>query len=803
VKRAANPSCHHSGLMQGFGKTLAGMILTAAIAAAPAHAVVGESGDAGDGARVSHVHGEVIVQFDPSSAGDDRADARGDAETSALEGLGSPGLQLVEIEDGSSVAETIRELEADPAVRHASPNLIREPHAIPNDTRFGELWGLNNTGQQVFNAPGGTADADIDAPAAWDINTGDPGTVVAVMDTGADLAHADLAPQLWQNPGEIGGNGVDDDANGFVDDVSGFDFVTGDPDPSDALDGHGTHTAGTALARGDDGFGVTGVSQRASLMVLRVCAPGGCQLADEIQAINYAGNNGADVLNGSLGGLGSAPPDEHNAIFSHPGTLFVFSAGNGEFPPPLGDGVGDDNEVHPIFPCNHAPDQAGEVDNVICVAATTQTDARAGFSNFGAVSVDLGAPGTDVLSGSIFQAQFRDTFEVNNFATNWLAGGWVRSNQAPLNSFGITDNASGNYNNNVDQTAQSQAVTIPAGFNSCRLRYFRSVQIADDLFNIIVRRNTVPIVNLAPADGALGFTTRNLGNDLAAGGNVDIQLRLQTNAAVTDSGVHLDNIEISCIRSPSNDHQFLNGTSMAAPHVAGAAALLFSRNPGATPAEVREKLLTTVDPNPALAGITVTGGRLNIGSAMAAMPADTSIAGGPEEGSELGATSARRGSGAIGASATFSFNSNDPAASFQCAVDGAAFGACSTPGSHTVTGLGPGSHTFAVRSIDPRGNADTSPSVRNFAVESDPPETRIRKGPKKRTGLRKAKFRFSSDEPGSTFECRIDKKKFKPCRSPRKIKRLKAAKHKFLVRATDQIGNTDPSPARKRWRVTR
>ncbi|HEX6115548.1 MAG TPA: S8 family serine peptidase, partial [Solirubrobacterales bacterium] len=305
-------------------------------------------------------------------------------------------------------------------------------------------------------------------------------------------------------------------------------------------------------------------------------------------------------------------------------------------------------------------------------------------------------------------------------------------------------------------------------------------------------------------DSAGANVSIDLGDTLVAGGAIRIRLSLIADAANGGSvGVHMDNIELRCAESPSdNGFLFLQGTSMAAPHVAGAAGLLFSRNAGAGAAEIRDKLLSTVDPNAALSGITTTGGRLNIGTAMARMPADTAITGGPGEGEVIGGRRSARGrSSPPGAFASFGVASNDPAAGFQCSVDGAAFAACGAGGTATVGPLGPGPHSFAVRSVDPRGNADTTPATRAFAVETDPPETRIVKGPKKRTTARKAKFRFRSDEPGSTFECKYDRKPFKPCTSPRKLKRVKVGRHKFLVRATDGVGNVDTSAAKKRWRV--
>ena len=152
--------------------------------------------------------------------------------------------------------------------------LLYELDAVPNDPRFPELWGLNNTGQLV-NGVFGTADADIDAPEAWNTTTGSASVAVAVVDSGIAYDHPDLAANIWSNPGEIAGNGVDDDGNRRIDDVRGWDFVDSDNSPRD-LTGHGTHVAGTIGARGNNGDGVAGVNWNSSLMPVRACNVDGC-----------------------------------------------------------------------------------------------------------------------------------------------------------------------------------------------------------------------------------------------------------------------------------------------------------------------------------------------------------------------------------------------------------------------------------------------------------------------------------------------------------------------------------------------
>lgn len=269
-------------------------------------------------------------------------------------------------------------------VAYAEFNYYRYFDLVPDDTMYTDMWGLENTGQT-----GGTVDADIDAEDAWDISTGHGDVVVAVIDSGIDLDHEDLAGNLWTNPGEIPGNNIDDDENGYVDDVHGWDFSTNDNDPSDdvtSCGGHGTHTAGTIGAVGDNGTGITGINWNVKLMPLKTSKSilfglyCGLEDADIIEAIEYATANGAQVSNNSYGGGGysQAVADAIQAA-SH---LFVAAAGNED----------SDNDAVPSYPANY------NLDRIISVAATDHDDALASFSNYGVNTVDLAAPGVSILS---------------------------------------------------------------------------------------------------------------------------------------------------------------------------------------------------------------------------------------------------------------------------------------------------------------------------------------------------------------------------------------------------------------------
>ena len=326
----------------------------------------------------------VIVRFSADAEADDRAEARQEADVEREQALPLGGLEVVDPEPGTSVSEAISALERQDGVVYAEPDHPRVAAAEPNDPLLGYQWGLRNIGQEI-SGRSGPAGLDIGAPLAWDVVTGDGAVTVAVVDSGVDLAHPDLAANLWRNPGETGAgreaNGVDDDANGRVDDTRGWDFVEDDAAPADA-NGHGTHVAGTVAAAGNDGQGVAGVAWRAALLPVRVLdAEGSGSVSDVIAAYRYAARAGARLVNASIGGT-SYSRAEQDAIAAAPDTLFVVAAGN----------EAADNDRVGSYPCNYG------LDNVVCVGATDRDDTLASFSNYGATTVDLAAPGVDIAS---------------------------------------------------------------------------------------------------------------------------------------------------------------------------------------------------------------------------------------------------------------------------------------------------------------------------------------------------------------------------------------------------------------------
>jgi subtilisin family serine protease len=339
-------------------------------------------------AGIDFVPGEVIVKFIPETDANSINSALSTLSATVLETTQTLGILRLALNE-ISVAEAIAIVNNDAAlvgtIEYIEPNFIRQTtDTIPNDPLYNELYGLNNTGQT-----GGTEDADIDAPQAWDNQTGN-NVVIGVIDTGVDYNHPDLNDNMWTNPGEIPDNGVDDDGNGFIDDFYGYDFVNEDSNPFDD-NRHGTHVAGTIAAEGNNSIGVTGVNWDAQIMALKFLNAGGFgNDFDAIQAIEYAILNGAQLTNNSWGGGGfSLALQDAIAAARDAGQLFIAAAGNN----------GSNNDIFPFYPASY------DLNNIISVAATNDRDQLAGFSNFGAISVDLGAPGVNILS----------TFPGNNY----------------------------------------------------------------------------------------------------------------------------------------------------------------------------------------------------------------------------------------------------------------------------------------------------------------------------------------------------------------------------------------------------
>jgi len=332
--------------------------------------------------RPSYAPGELLVKHKGSGRAAATQYYRSQWDISALRTFRVTGVQHVKLPRWMTVEAALAIYLDDPDVEYAEPNYYRQTCVIPDDTDFDLLWGLHNTGQYVNS----TVDADIDAPEAWDIATGNSDMVIAVLDTGVDYSHPDLSDNMWSNTDETPDNGIDDDGNGYVDDVRGWDFFSNDKDPTD-LNGHGTHVAGIAAAEGDNSIGITGVCWTAGIMPLRFLdADGYGTVADEISAIDYAIANGAHIINASFGSKYESQ-FERDAISraNSQGILFVAAAGNDSH----------NNDTNKFYPASY------NLPNIISVTATDQDDNLSWFSNYGPTTVDVGAPGVNIYSTSL------------------------------------------------------------------------------------------------------------------------------------------------------------------------------------------------------------------------------------------------------------------------------------------------------------------------------------------------------------------------------------------------------------------
>ncbi|MCW8193449.1 S8 family serine peptidase [Proteobacteria bacterium 005FR1] len=337
--------------------------------------------------RPSYVPQQSLVQFHSNISTERVEEILGAIGAEVLrEYRSSPGLFLVSLPDTISVEEARDYLVGLDEVEHAEPNAIYRTQLVPSDTHFSSQWALHNRGQS-----GGVAGIDIAAVEGWDYVTGSGDVILGVIDTGIDYTHSDLKANMWRNPGEIAGNGVDDDGNGWVDDVHGINAIQGNGSPLDD-EGHGTHVAGSIAGRGNDGIGISGVMWEAKLIACKFLnANGEGELAHALTCMDYfstLADAGVDITatNNSWGG-GPASSLLESAISGHNerGILFVAAAGNERF--------NLDNTAS--YPASY------DLPNVISVAAIDSSGSLAWFSNWGPNSVDIAAPGVDILSAGL------------------------------------------------------------------------------------------------------------------------------------------------------------------------------------------------------------------------------------------------------------------------------------------------------------------------------------------------------------------------------------------------------------------
>ena len=563
-------------------------------------------------ADLAFVPGEAIVRFRAGVGPAQRLGARQAAGADFERALRLPRAQVVDVEGG--VRGAVERLQGRPEVAFAQPNYVYRALAdLPNDPRFSQLWGLGA----------------IDVLAGWDATRGE-GQTIAIVDTGVDLTHPDLAPRLWVNP-----------SPGPAHDVHGYDFVDDDGDPDD-YQYHGTHVAGTAAATVGNGVGVAGVAPAARIMAVRVLdANGSGTTADVADGVDYAAGKGAKVINLSLGSsIGEDPDPALSYAVKRAGAQFdavvVAAAGNGGE-----DGIGDDNDVEPQSPCQSV--DLVQPPNLVCVAATRADGQLTDFSNWGAGSVHLAAPGDGIWSTRapyqrVFPLGgapegFEDAVAFDSTWTNFLGtAAWERDSGIASDGgeFSVADSPGGQYS----PLADTSLVTNPefdasfVGRKGCRMHFdfrLRNGGDGDDVFaaGLLHSGDQLSYYEFDTDTSGSGLRPVQLpfsGLDGSAAVAPAFLFEADSDSTVGD-GANVDEVELLCRSNvyESSSYLALNGTSMAAPHVSGVAALVRAAVPGTTAAQTVAALVTGAKPLvPTQGRPTVTNGIVSAPGALAA-----------------------------------------------------------------------------------------------------------------------------------------------------------------------------------------
>jgi len=585
--------------------------------------------------RQAFVTGELLVKFKPTVSTQTRQAAvssTGGTVQATLE----RGLTHVRLATGQSVDEAALAYGSDPNVEYVQPNYIYHKTAVPNDPSYGQQWAFANTAQTVTSANysthnPGTAGADMNMQLAWNQITDCSSVVVAVIDTGINYNHQDLSSNMWNGGATYPNHGYNFTSEGAAN------------DPMD-LDGHGTHVAGMIGAVGNNALGVAGVCWVANIMAVRVLdSTGSGTTSSIISGINFAVANGAKVINMSLGGGGSFDQAYSNAITNAQSNdvVVVVAAGN--------DTLNNDLTGNAFYPCNFTHS------NLICVAALDQSYALASFSDWGATSVDVGAPGTNVLSSFAGTATtYTDT--MNGSGLSWSGTGGIAYGTTVPNTFPY--NGGTYYSLNVPGVASwptgyaAANTTVSAytalnlsSYDAATLDVFGAAHVVSDSgagnFSIAYRTTggspfsgsptyfsgwspaaTEAVPATVPTFFALDTISLSVCNKSA---NCSVGFQLKTGATTTNLGMCLVGFKLNLLTLNNTTYKLENGTSMASPAVAGLATMLRAYNPQYTYADVVASIKNSGRAVASLSGKTTTGKAVDAMKSLAYINAPTGL----------------------------------------------------------------------------------------------------------------------------------------------------------------------------------
>ncbi len=577
--------------------------------------MTGNTSRAGPGTLAGNknfIAGEVIVAYENNAIPVSQLHLRKSSGEKIIKRISLPNIVHLKLSGERDVLKNVQKYLDDPGVSFAQPNYrYRAAETIPHDNYYENLWAVHNTGQTLSNPSytlnnPGLEGKDLDLEKAWDLITDCSSITVAVLDSGINLHHEDLASNLWDGNSSCKDSLGNEIIGGCPN--HGWDFVDNDNDPMDTH-GHGTHVAGIIGALGNNGMGITGICWKASVMAVRVLdSTAAGSTAKLTEGINFAVANGARIINMSVTGTVYDPAlDFAISNAREKGVMVIVAAGN----------EGKDNNGGEVtYPCNF------EHDNLLCVTAVDQSYALADFSNWGSMSVDLGAPGTNIISlwagtGSIIDDDFSSGWILNG---SWTYDGINCGADALVNPVDWCTSSSPNYPDSSDERVYKSFDLGTADYAYIDMGI--SLDLAGgDLFNIHMKdaggdpfSGGISLLDLsmdAHTYGEFVPLTFNLANCTTINCSIGFQLVSDSMDNPDEYGFAVIGFQIHTLSINNVSYKMMNGTSFSSPYAAGIAAMIMTYNPDYRYSDVIRAMKEGGEQTDSLLEKTVTGKAIN------------------------------------------------------------------------------------------------------------------------------------------------------------------------------------------------